>query len=141
MGPPLGRTAGGFETQLGTNHLGHFVLVNRRMSSLRRGGRVVMLASSAHHIADIDLDDPNFERRDYTPYVGYGGSKTANVLFAIELDRRWRCPGIRAAAVHPGGIETELGRHMDSAQREAQRTRLQRDAGEEGWAFQRKTVP
>jgi NAD(P)-dependent dehydrogenase (short-subunit alcohol dehydrogenase family) len=125
MGPPLGRTAEGFETQFGINHLGHFVLVNRLAPHIRPGGRVIVLASSAHHIADVDLDDPNFERSEYAPYLGYGRSKTANILFAVEFDRRHRARGIRAVAVHPGGVTTELGRYMDPAMREAQRKALE----------------
>ena len=124
MGPPLGRTAEGFETQFGTNHLGHFLLVNRLAPHIRPDGRVVVLASSAHHIANVDLDDPNFEQTEYTPYLGYGRSKTANILFAVEFDRRHRSRGIRATAVHPGGVETELSRYMDPATREAQRKAL-----------------
>lgn len=139
MGPPLGRTLDGFETQFATNHLGHFLLINRLVRHMGPGGRVVVLASSAHHIADIDLDDPNFDRREYTPYVGYGGSKTANILFAVALDARVRDRGIRAAAVHPGAVETELGRHMDPATREAQRAKLRGAAGG-GVDFQRKSV-
>lgn len=110
MAPPLGRTADGFELQFGTNHLGHFVLVNRIAPLIR--GRLVNLSSAGHRFADVDLDDPNFERTDYDPWIGYGRSKTANVLFAVEFDRRHRDRGVRATAVHPGGIRTELSRHM-----------------------------
>ncbi|MCE4223794.1 SDR family NAD(P)-dependent oxidoreductase [Methylobacterium sp. C25] len=111
MAPPLGHTEDGFEMQLGTNHLGHFVLVNRIAQLLRSGSRVISLSSAGHRYSDVDLDDPNFERTTYDPWVGYGRSKTANILFSVELDRRRRVQGIRAAAVHPGGIATELGRH------------------------------
>ena len=110
MNCPQGQTADGFETQFGTNHLGHFVLVNRLLPLVADGGRVVMLSSSAHRAGDIDLDDPGFATSEYDPFVAYGRSKTANVLFAVELDRR-RPRGIRAAALHPGGIMTELMRH------------------------------
>ena len=113
MACPKGQTADGFETQFGTNHLGHFVLVNRLAPLLRSGGRVVALSSSGHRFSDVDLEDPNFERTDYDPFLAYGRSKTANILFAVELDRRLRDRGIRATAVHPGGIMTELGRHLD----------------------------
>jgi NAD(P)-dependent dehydrogenase (short-subunit alcohol dehydrogenase family) len=109
---PQGRTEDGFETQFGTNHLGHFVFVNRLAPLLAAGSRVVCLASLGHRISDIDLDDPNFEHRPYSPSLAYGQSKTANILFAIEFDRRHRQRGVRAAAVHPGGIQTELGRHV-----------------------------
>jgi NAD(P)-dependent dehydrogenase (short-subunit alcohol dehydrogenase family) len=112
MATPKGRTADGFETQFGTNHLGHFVLVNRLVRLLKTGSRLVNLSSAGHRFADVDLDDPNFERTPYSEFVAYGRSKTANVLFAVEFDRRHRDKGIRAAAVHPGGIQTELGRHM-----------------------------
>jgi NAD(P)-dependent dehydrogenase (short-subunit alcohol dehydrogenase family) len=112
MATPFGKTADGFETQFGTNHLGHFVLTNRLGSLLRAGSRVVELSSAGHRFADVDLEDPNFERSEYTPFGAYGRSKTANVLFAVEFDRRHKDRGVRAAAVHPGGIQTELGRHM-----------------------------
>jgi NAD(P)-dependent dehydrogenase (short-subunit alcohol dehydrogenase family) len=115
MATPFGRTADGFETQFGTNHLGHFVLVNRLAALLRAGGRLVSLSSSAHRTADVDLEDPNFRHTEYNPFVAYGRSKTANVLFAVEFDRRHRARGVRATAVHPGGINTELGRHVDAA--------------------------
>jgi NAD(P)-dependent dehydrogenase (short-subunit alcohol dehydrogenase family) len=114
MAPPFGHTADGFETQFGTNHLGHFVLVNRIVSLLKPGGRLVNLASAGHRFADVDLDDPDFTHTPYDPWVGYGRSKTANILFAVEFDRRHRAAGLRAAAVHPGGIQTELGRHMSA---------------------------
>ena len=109
---PEGRTADGFETQFGSNHLGHFVLVNRLVPLLRPGGRVVILASSGHRFSDVDLDDPNFDQMPYDPVVAYGRSKTANVLFAVEFDRRHRADGIRAVAVHPGSIITELMRYL-----------------------------
>lgn len=112
MACPRGETADGFETQFGTNHLGHFVLINRIASLLRPGGRVVSLASAGHRFADVDLDDPGFERTPYAEFVAYGRSKTANILFAVEFDRRHKDRGIRAAAVHPGVIRTELSRHM-----------------------------
>ncbi len=112
MACPKGQTADGFETQFGTNHLGHFVFVNRIAPLLKAGGRVVNLSSAGHRFADVDLDDPNFERTPYNEFVAYGRSKTANVLFAVELDRRLGGRGVRATAVHPGAIQTELGRHM-----------------------------
>jgi len=113
MAPPFGRTNEGFETQFGTNHLGHFVLVNRIAPLLRVGARLVSLSSSAHIIADIDLDDPNFEHTPYERYLAYGRSKTANILFAVAFDRRHKQRGVRATAVHPGSIPTELTRHSD----------------------------
>jgi NAD(P)-dependent dehydrogenase (short-subunit alcohol dehydrogenase family) len=112
MACPRGTTIDGFETQLGTNHLGHFALVNRIASLLRRGSRLVNLSSAGHRYSDVDLDDPNFERSPYAEFIAYGRSKTANVLFAVEFDRRHRARGVRATAVHPGGIRTELSRHL-----------------------------
>ncbi|HYE47166.1 MAG TPA: SDR family NAD(P)-dependent oxidoreductase [Caulobacter sp.] len=112
MACPFGKTEDGFETQFGTNHLGHFVLVNRIASLLKPGSRVVSLASSGHRFSDVDLDDPNFETTPYTEFGAYGRSKTANILFAVEFDRRHRDRGVRAVAVHPGVIQTELSRHM-----------------------------
>ena len=118
MACPEGRTVDGFETQFGTNHLGHFLLVNRIAPLIASDGRVVVLSSGAHRLADIDLDDPNFERTPYRPFVAYGRSKTANALFALAFDRRHRDRGIRAASVHPGGIQTELGRHSTEETRQ-----------------------
>jgi NAD(P)-dependent dehydrogenase (short-subunit alcohol dehydrogenase family) len=114
MACPRGTTADGFELQFGTNHLGHFVLVNRLLPLLLTGSpaRIVNLSSAGHRFGDVDLDDPGFERTPYDPWLAYGRAKTANVLFAVELDRRLRDRGVRAAAVHPGGILTELGRHL-----------------------------
>ncbi|HUO97807.1 MAG TPA: SDR family NAD(P)-dependent oxidoreductase [Rhizomicrobium sp.] len=111
MAPPFGKTKDGFETQFGTNHIGHFVLVNRIAPLMKPGARLVTLSSVGHRYADVDLDDPNFERSAYDPMQAYGRSKTANILFAVEFDRRHKPRGVRATAVHPGGIRTELGRH------------------------------
>jgi NAD(P)-dependent dehydrogenase (short-subunit alcohol dehydrogenase family) len=94
------------------NHLGHFVLINRIASLLKPGGRLVNLSSTGHRLADVDLDDPNFEHTPYTEFGAYGRSKTANILFAVEFDRRHRTKGVRATAVHPGVIQTELSRHL-----------------------------
>jgi NAD(P)-dependent dehydrogenase (short-subunit alcohol dehydrogenase family) len=113
MATPFGHTADGFETQFGTNHLGHFVLANRIASLLRDGGRLINLSSTGHRYSNVDLDDPNFERTPYEPFVAYGRSKTANILFALAFDRRHRDRGVRAAGVHPGGIRTELGRYAE----------------------------
>jgi NAD(P)-dependent dehydrogenase (short-subunit alcohol dehydrogenase family) len=114
MACPKGVTADGFETQFGVNHLGHFVLVNRIRSLIKPGGRVVALSSGGHKRADVDLDDPNFERTPYVEFDAYGRSKTANVLFAVALDARLQArDGGRAVAVHPGVIHTELGRHLN----------------------------
>ena|SRR5438552_6014172 len=112
MATPFGRTADGFEIQFGTNHLGHFALINRIAPLLGNEGRLVVLSSQAHRVADIDLEDPNFERQAYDPFVAYGRSKTANSLYAVEFDRRHRDRGIRAAAVMPGNSLTDLPRHF-----------------------------
>jgi NAD(P)-dependent dehydrogenase (short-subunit alcohol dehydrogenase family) len=113
MATPFGHTADGFETQFGTNHLGHFVFVNRIARLLREGGRLVNVSSAGHRFSNVDLEDPGFERTQYDPYVAYGRSKTANILFAVEFDKRHSARGIRAAAVHPGIIKTELARYTD----------------------------
>ncbi|HEV2368350.1 MAG TPA: SDR family NAD(P)-dependent oxidoreductase [Acidimicrobiales bacterium] len=115
MACPFGRTADGFETQFGTNHLGHFLLTALLYPALRAGEqpRVVTLTSAGHSRADVDLEDPNFERTEYTPWVAYGRAKTANALFARELARRAGPSGLLSFAVHPGGIITDLGRHLD----------------------------
>src|SRR5258708_8719019 len=113
MATSFGRTADGFETQFGTNHLGHFVLVNRIASLIRAGGRLINLSSAGHRFSNVNLEDPNFEWTPYEPFVAYGTSKTANILFAVAFDKRHRDRGVRAAAVHPGGIQTELDRHLD----------------------------
>jgi NAD(P)-dependent dehydrogenase (short-subunit alcohol dehydrogenase family) len=112
MACPKGKTADGFETQFGTNHLGHFVLVNRIASLLKAGSRLVNLSSAGHRYSDVNLEDPNFEHTPYEEFIAYGRSKTANVLFAVEFDRRHKARGVRATAVHPGGIRTELSRHL-----------------------------
>ena len=112
MACPRSTTVDGFETQLATNHLGHFVLVNRIASLLQPGSRLVNLSSAGHRFADVDLDDPNFEHSPYTEFTAYGRSKTANVLFAVEFDRRHKDRGVRATALHPGVIQTELSRYM-----------------------------
>jgi NAD(P)-dependent dehydrogenase (short-subunit alcohol dehydrogenase family) len=142
MVPPFGHTADGFETQFGTNHLGHFVLINRIAPLLKDGGRLVNLSSAGHRYSDVDLDDPNFEHTPYEPWIGYGRSKTANVLFAVEFDRRHRDRGVRATAVHPGGIQTELGRHMDEGQMAALVASINETAAKSGTpAFEFKTIP
>jgi NAD(P)-dependent dehydrogenase (short-subunit alcohol dehydrogenase family) len=142
MRTPFGHTADGFETQFGTNHLGHFVLVNRIASLIKRGGRLVNVSSSGHRYSDVDLDDPNFERTPYHPMIAYGRSKTANILFAVEFDRRHRARGVRATALHPGGIKTELDRHMAPGELEnlVAQINAQLAAASEP-PFQFKTIP
>ena len=142
MATPFGHTADGFETQFGTNHLGHFVLVNRIAALIRSGGRLVNLSSAGHRASDVDLEDPNFERTPYDPLIAYGRSKTANILFAVGFDRRHRDRGVRAAAVHPGVIQTELGRYMDPALLRSMIDQLSQQLGAEGRApFEWKTIP
>jgi len=142
MATPRGRTADGFETQFGTNHLGHFVLVNRIASLFRRGSRLVNLSSAGHRFSDVNLDDPNFERTPYTEFGAYGRSKTANVLFAVEFDRRHKNEGVRATAVHPGVIQTELGRYMTPEIRQ-QMMKMVEDASKvaSAAAFKWKSIP
>src|SRR6266478_6476817 len=142
MATPFGHTEDGFETQFGTNHLGHFVLVNRIAPLLGTGGRLINLASAGHRFANVDLADPNFERTPYDPWVAYGRSKTANILFSVGFDKRHRGRGVRAVAVHPGGIQTELGRHIgaDEIQKLVDRISAQRAAEGKG-PFQWKTIP
>lgn len=142
MATPFGNTMDGFETQFGTNHLGHFVLVNRIARLIRKGGRVINLSSAGHRRGNVDLDDPNFEKTPYEPIVAYGRSKTANILFAVEFDRRHRRNGIRAAAVHPGVIHTELGRYMEPGQLEGLTKQINEQLAAEGKGpFQWKTIP
>jgi NAD(P)-dependent dehydrogenase (short-subunit alcohol dehydrogenase family) len=142
MATPFGHTADGFETQFGTNHLGHFVLVNRIAPLIRVGGRLVNLSSAGHRYANVDLEDPNFARTPYDPWVAYGRSKTANILFAVAFDQRHRGRGIRAAAVHPGGIHTELGRHLDPSRLRGIVEQINQQLAAEGKPpFQWKTIP
>jgi NAD(P)-dependent dehydrogenase (short-subunit alcohol dehydrogenase family) len=142
MATPFGHTADGFETQFGTNHLGHFVFVNRIAPLIRAGGRLINLSSAGHRYSNVDLDDPNFERTPYEPFVAYGRSKTANILFAVAFDRRHRERGVRAAAVHPGGIQTELGRYADPSRIQAVIEQMNKQLAAEGKGpFQWKTIP
>lgn len=141
MACPKSFTADGFETQFGTNHLGHFVLVNRIASLMKPGGRLVNLSSSGHRFSDVDLDDPNFEHTPYAEFVAYGRSKTANVLFAVEFDRRHKEQGVRATAVHPGGIQTELGRYMTDEVRDQMIASISANQPAGAPAFTWKTIP
>jgi NAD(P)-dependent dehydrogenase (short-subunit alcohol dehydrogenase family) len=142
MACPQGKTQDGFETQFGTNHLGHFVFVNRLVPLLKPGARIVMLSSAGHQLSDVDLEDPNFERTPYKPFAAYGRSKTANILYAVALDSRLKGRGVRATSLHPGGIQTELGRHLTPELMEQIRARLSLNTGNnQAPAFRFKTVP
>lgn len=114
MASPLTRDARGYEGQFATNHLGHFQLTARLWPLLRAAdkARVVALSSIGHRLGAPDLDDPNFERRDYDKWLAYGQAKSANALFALYLDKLGEPHGVRAFAVHPGGIMTPLQRHL-----------------------------
>ncbi|GAA4364862.1 oxidoreductase [Nocardioides caricicola] len=108
MAVPYGRTVDGFETQLGTNHLGHFALTNLLLPSIT--DRVVVVSSDAHARGEVDLDDLHWERRPYKPFAAYRASKLANLLFLLELDRRLRAAGspVRAVGAHPGSTATAI---------------------------------
>lgn len=143
MATPKGTTKDGFESQFGTNHLGHFVLTKHLMPLVEAGadtkgsGRIVNLSSRGHHIAPTDFDDPNFEHTDYIPFLSYGRSKTANVLFTVGLEDRFAGKGIHAYAVHPGGIQTNLSRYMTQEEQDALVERVTTSDPDFSW----KTIP
>ncbi len=145
MCTPFGRTVDGFETQFGTNHLGHMAWTLLLLDLLARSSepgspsRIVNLSSAGHKFADVDLDDPNYEHRAYDPWESYGSSKTANVLFSVALDARLAGVGVRSYAVHPGGIHTELGRYMTAETLARLADVVQSSEAESG--FRWKTVP
>lgn len=117
MAAPLARDARGYETQFSANHLGHFQLTARLFPALCKAGgaRVVSVSSRGHHFGGVDFDDTQFERRPYDKWAAYGQAKTANILFALALDRRAAGHGIRAFSLHPGRIlDTGLIRHLSS---------------------------
>ena len=124
--PTLTFTEDGFETQFGTNHLGHFVFINRITNLFAPGSRLVSLASSGHQYSDVNLDDPNFERTEYSDFVAYGRSKTANILFAVEFDRRQRAacapPPCTQAASKPNSRATWRQAHWINGPRSSART-------------------
>lgn len=115
MACPLERTAQGFEMQFGTNHLGHFLFTGLLAEALLDGapGRVVTLSSGGHKFARFHFEDPSYNHREYDKWQAYGESKTANILFTVALDMRTRERGVRAFAVHPGVIMTNLSRHLE----------------------------
>jgi NAD(P)-dependent dehydrogenase (short-subunit alcohol dehydrogenase family) len=116
--------------------------VNRIASLLKSGSRLVNLSSAGHRFSDVDLEDPGFEHTPYTEFGAYGRSKTANILFAVEFDRRHKGDGVRATAVHPGGIQTELGRYMTPEVTEAMIKSINESNTASGSApFAWKTVP
>ena len=138
------KTSDGFEMQFGTNHLGHFLLTNLLIPLIEKGERqrIVNISSRGHHIAPVDFEDPHFQQRDYDKWVSYGQSKTANILFAVGLEQRFADRGIHAYALHPGGIHTNLGRHMSEEDVKNLMARIQKAAeerGEEPQPF--KTIP
>jgi NAD(P)-dependent dehydrogenase (short-subunit alcohol dehydrogenase family) len=118
MACPQAQTSDGFDMQLGTNHLGHFALTGELLPALRKaadGGsdvRIVNLSSRGHFRGGIDFDDPHFRTRPYDKFAAYGQSKSANILFTVELEKRLAGAGIHSFAVHPGVIATELSRHL-----------------------------
>ena len=139
MACPKAQTSDGFEMQFGTNHLGHFALTKQLMPLVEKGDdkRIVNLSSRGHHMGPVDLDDPNFEKREYDKWASYGQAKTANILFSVGLEKRFVDKGVHAYAVHPGGIQTNLGRHLteqDVADLMARVT--ENDSG-----FEWKTIP
>ena len=114
MACPFAKTTDGFEMQFGTNHVGHFLMTCLLVPALRAGtpSRVVSVSSRGHHLAPVSFDDLHFERRPYDKWQSYGQAKTANVLFAVALERRLGAHGVHTNALHPGAIITELGRHL-----------------------------
>jgi len=116
MWVPLRRDSRGIESQLATNHLGHFQLTARLWSALKKanGARVINLSSYGHHYSPFNFEDPNFDHRDYQTLLGYGQSKTATNLFSLELDNRGKAFNVRAYSVHPGSVGgTDLARDAD----------------------------
>lgn len=115
MWTPLLRDQKGNEGQFATNHLGHFELTAKLWEALKKanGARVVNVSSSSHHYSPISFDDVNFNKREYNKFEAYGQSKTANILFALELDKKGQQFGVRSYSLHPGlSLETNLGRHL-----------------------------
>ena len=121
MATPEGRTEDGFETQFGTNHLGHFLFFQLLKPALAAAStpsfqsRVISLSSKGHRLSPVRFNDYNFEKEPYQPWFAYAQSKTANILFATELERRYGDQGIHSLSVHPGSIHTNLTRHIDLA--------------------------
>src|SRR3954471_4306870 len=134
MASPLARTREGWEMQFATNHLGHFALacgLHRNLAA--EGARIVSVSSSAHLRSGVDFDDVHFERRAYDPWLAYGQSKTANVLFAVEVAQRWGHEGITANALMPGAIRTNLQRHVSEAELDRLRVQVGGTASAVAW--------
>ena len=138
MACPFGKTIDGLEIQFGTNHIGHFLFTCLLTPTIVNGGpsRIVNLSSSGHHNGEVNLEDPNFEKRPYEKWLAYGQAKTANVQFSVTLSERLLDKGVRTFAVHPGAIKTELGRHMTA---EDANVMAARSIIAGGWEY--KTVP
>jgi NAD(P)-dependent dehydrogenase (short-subunit alcohol dehydrogenase family) len=139
MATPFEHTADGFERQFGTNHLGHFALTAELLPLIEKGTgkRIVNLSSRGHHMGPVHFEDPNYQHRPYDPWGSYGQSKTANVLFSVGIEQRFAVMGIHAYAVHPGGIETNLGRHMTQEMRGALMARISKSDTSFAW----KSIP
>ena len=139
MACPKMQTTDGFEMQFGTNHLGHFALTKQLMPLVEAGTdkRIINLSSRGHHITGVHFDDPHFESRDYDMWQSYGQSKTANILFSVGLEKRFADRGVHASAIHPGGIETNLGRHMSEEENAALVERVMANDPN----FKLKTIP
>jgi NAD(P)-dependent dehydrogenase (short-subunit alcohol dehydrogenase family) len=114
MACPFEKTRDGFELQFGTNHLGHFLLTGLLAPALLRAApaRIVSVSSRGHQMSPVVFEDIHFEKRPYDKWEAYGQAKTANVLFAVEIERRLGGRGVHANALHPGVIPTDLSRHM-----------------------------
>ncbi len=143
MATPFALSVDGYESQFAVDHLGHFLLVRELLPRLAESAsmsgvvsRVVVVSSAGHRMGDVDFDDVNFERREYDPFLAYGAAKTCNVLHAVGIDRRWGDRGVRAVAIHPGGIHTELGRYMTPEVIQSLLSRM-----EDGVAFAWKSIP
>jgi len=135
MACPHMTTSDGLEMQFGTNHIGHFLLTNLLMPAILEGAkgggvRIVNLSSRGHHFDTVHFDDPHFEKRDYEKWAAYGQAKTANIMFSVGLEKRLADKGIHALAVHPGGIRTNLGRHLTEDDIAALLKRMEENAGE-----------
>jgi NAD(P)-dependent dehydrogenase (short-subunit alcohol dehydrogenase family) len=130
--PELTIAPSGHELQFATNHLGHFALAVCLHQALAGAGgaRIVSVSSRGHLRSPVVFDDLDYAFRDYDPWGAYGQSKTANVLFAVEANKRWASDGITANALMPGAILTALGRHMPAGQQEGALERIQRAGGE-----------